>query len=382
MEYCSRCIQPNTRPGISFTDGLCGACRNINAHQQEKDWTAIRAELDAIVDEAKATARERGGYDAVVGVSGGKDSTFQALYAKEELGLNVLLVNCVPEGITDAGRHNIENLIQQGFDCVHLRPNPKVTYAVVKRAFYEHGNPVKPTEYPLYGAVFQVALAYRVPLIVLGENPGITLGAAKDIGAGGDALDVNLGNTLAGGNAGDWVDDDLSLQDLLPYQFPAKEDLLAAGIKAIYLGYYVKDFGPDHNIDFSIARGLRGIDIPEWLQKLIGRKQLYSSVDSELQMINKVLKYYKMGFSDVTTNVSRQIREGKMERDEAIAIAEKYDGYCEPKYIRNFCEYLKIDEAEFWSVVEKWTNRDLFRQDESGKWVPRFRVGEGLVDAS
>ena len=141
MEFCSRCIQPNTRPGISFTDGLCGACRNINAHQQEKDWTAIRAELDAIVDEAKATARERGGYDAVVGVSGGKDSTFQALYAKEELGLNVLLVNCVPEGITDAGRHNIENLIQQGFDCVHLRPNPKVTYAVVKRGLLRARQP-------------------------------------------------------------------------------------------------------------------------------------------------------------------------------------------------------------------------------------------------
>lgn len=379
MEYCRQCIQPNTRPGISFTDGLCGACRNVASHQLEKDWDAIRAELQGIVAEARAN--NGGGYDAVVGVSGGKDSTFQALYAKEELGLNVLLVNCVPEGISDAGRHNIENLIQQGFDCHHVRPNPQVTYQVVKRAFYEHGNPVKPTEYPLYASVFQVALAFRIPLIILGENPGITLGAAKNIGAGGDALDVNLGNTLAGGNAADWVGDGLELKDLLPYQFPARQDLVAAGIKAIYLGYYVKEFGPDHNIDFSVARGLHGIDIPEWLQKLIGRPQLFSSVDSELQMINKVLKFRKMGFSDITTNVSRQIREGKMDRTEAIAIAEKYDGYCEPKYIRNFCDYLKIDEDEFWRVVDKWTNRELFRQDESGQWVPRFKVGVGVVES-
>lgn len=380
MQYCRKCIQPDTRPGITFTDGLCGACRNVSAHQQEKDWAAIKAELQEIV--ADARSRSAGGYDAVVGVSGGKDSTFQALYAKEELGLNVLLVNCVPEGITDAGRHNIENLISQGFDCHHVRPNPKVTLEVVKRAFYEHGNPVKPTEYPLYASVFRVALAFRIPLVILGENPGITLGAAKNIGSGGDALDVNLGNTLAGGNASDWIGGGLEAKDLLPYQFPDKDELRAAGVRAIYLGYYVKDFGPDHNIDFAVSRGLRGIDIPPWLQKLIGRPQLYSSVDSELQMINKVLKYYKMGFSDVTTNVSRQIREGKMTREEAIAIARAHDGECEPRYIENFCDYLGIDETEFWKVVEKWTNRDLFRQGADGKWVPRFEVGQGLAESS
>jgi N-acetyl sugar amidotransferase len=376
MEYCIKCVQPNTRPGVSFESGLCGACKNITVHKEEKNWKQINSELNEIVQYAKN--KNNGGYDAVVGVSGGKDSTFQALYAKEVLGLNVLLVNCVPEGITDAGQHNIENLIQQGFDCHHVRPNPKITYEVVKRAFYEYGNPVKPTEYPLYGAVFRMALAFNIPLIILGENPGITLGASQNIGSGGNALDVNLGNTLAGGNASDWVDDKLSLTDLIPYQFPKKQDLINAGIKAIYLGYYVKEFGPDHNIDFSISRGLKGIDVPEWLQKLIGRPQLYSSVDSELQMINKILKYYKMGFSDITTNVSRQIRESKMTREEAVEIAEKYDGYCEPKYIANFCDYLRISEAEFWRVVEKWTNRDLFEKNDEGKWVPKFKVGAGI----
>ena len=26
MEYCSRCLQPNTRPGVVFKNGICGAC--------------------------------------------------------------------------------------------------------------------------------------------------------------------------------------------------------------------------------------------------------------------------------------------------------------------------------------------------------------------
>ena len=42
------------------------------------------------------------GDSIVIGVSGGKDSTFQAVYAKEKLGLRPLLVNCMPDEITPA----------------------------------------------------------------------------------------------------------------------------------------------------------------------------------------------------------------------------------------------------------------------------------------
>ena len=67
-----------------------------------------------------------GNYDCVIGISGGKDSTKQALTARDRLGLRCLLVNYEPENITDIGRHNRENLRDLGFDMLTFRPNPKI----------------------------------------------------------------------------------------------------------------------------------------------------------------------------------------------------------------------------------------------------------------
>lgn len=88
------------------------------------DWAKREKELQDVVDWAKKTTKSA--YDCVIGVSGGKDSTKQALTARDRLGLRCLLVNSEPEGITEIGKHNIENLKNLGFDVLSLRPNPKV----------------------------------------------------------------------------------------------------------------------------------------------------------------------------------------------------------------------------------------------------------------
>ncbi len=84
MKICKRCIQPDTRPGIYFNeDGICGACL---WEEQKKtiDWNSRENELDEIVGWAKKNAKNN--YDCVIGVSGGKDSTKQALTARDRLG--------------------------------------------------------------------------------------------------------------------------------------------------------------------------------------------------------------------------------------------------------------------------------------------------------
>ena len=142
MRYCKRCLQPDTRPGIFFSEeGVCGACL-WEEQKKNIDWAAREKELADIAEWAKSKHKA---YDAVIGVSGGKDSTYQALYAKEKLGLNVLLVNSEPDGITEVGKKNIENLISKGFDCIKMRPNPKVMQELTKRSFLEYGNIVKPS---------------------------------------------------------------------------------------------------------------------------------------------------------------------------------------------------------------------------------------------
>ena len=48
-----------------------------------------------------------------------------------------------------------------------------------------------------------------------------------------------------------------------------------------------------------------------------------------------------------------EIRLGKISRSNAIKIVKKYDGSCDPKYIKNFCEYIEISVEQFWSEISK-----------------------------
>lgn len=375
MRYCKKCVQPDTRPSIVFDDdGICAACRYQEGIPRI-DWNERKRQLHEIAAWAKTTSK--GGFDCVVGVSGGKDSHVQALYVKEQLGLRALLVNCAPDGITDVGRQNLENLVQQGFDMVSFRLNPKVCRAVARRAFFEYGNPVKPSEYPLYAVSYHTALRFKIPLVVQGENAAITLGVLSDLSADGNALNVNQYHTLAGGNASDWVEAGIEPGDLLFYQFPDKNELRKK-VRAIFLGYYLKEWSYSGNIDFSVGRGLHGR--PGHDPKMAGRLSPFCSIDSDMQIVNQMLKYYKLGFGFVTDEVCYYIREGKLSRDEAIELVERYDGKCDERYVREFCDYIGITVDEFWLVVDRFVNKELFSRDRSiGKWVPRFKVGIGLL---
>jgi len=376
MKYCKKCLATNTRPGMEFNNnGICMACVYFKQSKQIIDWEKRQKKLQAIVKQAKKN--NNGGYDCAIGVSGGKDSTFQALYAKNKLGLNCLLVNCMPDEITKVGQHNLENLVNHGFDLVSWRPNPKIMKELTKRAFYKYGNPVKPSEYPLFAVTYQTALAYRIPLVIQGENPGLTLGSTKGYGTDDNAFNIVMGNTVQGGRSSDWVGDGIELKDLLLYQFPNKNKMKKAGIRAIYLQYYVKEWSAEYNTKFSVKHGLKGREDLPW------RTSRYGSVDGDIQLLNPMIKYYKFGFSNWTESVSVLIRQGKITRQKATKLVRKWDGYCDEKYIRKFCKYIGISLNEFWFVMEKkWINKKLFKKDKNGKWIPLFVVGKDFNNES
>ena len=89
MNYCQICILPDTRPGIEIdADGVCSACHGHRDKQQTIDWPARARAFETVVADAKTASS---GYDCIVPVSGGKDSWYQIIKAKE-YGLNPLAV--------------------------------------------------------------------------------------------------------------------------------------------------------------------------------------------------------------------------------------------------------------------------------------------------
>lgn len=377
MKYCKKCLQPNTRPGILFDDEqVCYACRYEESKNQI-DWDAREQELKQIADEAREERKRRGiAYDCVIGVSGGKDSTFQAVYAKERLGLHPLLVNCAPDEITEVGRKNIDNLNRLGFDIISIHNDPNIAKRLARKSFFEKGNIVAASEYCLWASAYIIADKFNIPLIIQGENAALTLGTAGIQETTGNAYSVVQLDTLKGADARELIrgEENIDVDDVFFYQMPHVEAMKEKGIKAIFLQYYAKEWSQVYNADFSVARGLCGRTAEDLHD--IGRYRRYTALDSDLVIVNQMIKYLKFGFGFATDEACYDIREGRLTREQAIWNVTEYDGKCGEQYIKAACDYLTITVEEFWEVVDRYVNRELFEKDSNGKWIPKFKVGE------
>lgn len=370
MQYCKKCIQPDTRPGIQFdSEGVCPPCRFAENHEKI-DWTARRQELEEIADFGRK--HNVSGYDCIVAVSGGKDSLRQALYLRDELGLNPLLVSCVypPEHQTERGARNVANLISLGFDFIGASPNPQVWKKMMREGFLRYGNFLKSSEMALYASTPKVAISYHIPLICFGENPVIALGALEVRSTTGDANRIKHSYTLKGGT--DSVKTkDIRDQDLYWYRYPSDDEMEWAKLKLFYLGYYLKDFTRFYNGDFAQKHGLEiRTDPPED----IGDNYGFEALDDDFVIVNQMLKYIKYGFGKVTDQVCEAIRLKMMTRDQAIDLALKYDGKCANRYVKKFCNFLEISESQFWEVANRFRNKEIFEEVGKGEWRLKTRL--------
>ena len=367
IRYCKKCVQPDTRPGIYFKDGICGAC----LYEEEKKkicWDARLQELHNIAKWAKGNSEI---YDCAIGVSGGKDSTFQALYARDVLKLRPLLVNSEPDGITEIGRHNVENLINLGFDTIKLRPNPQVMKKLMKRDFYKYLNPVKATEYSLYSSTYIVADKFDIPLIIQGENIAFTLGVrSTTLPASGNSFEVDKMITLSE-NWKSYAEGGVSEKDLFLLHY--NREKLENKTKAIWLQYYSREWSPNNNLNFAIANGLRVRK--HFSPGSIGTYSPCWQMDSDLVQMNQLLKYLKFGFGQCTDHACYDIRAGKLARDEAIELVKKYDGKCSEDYIRGFCDYIGITLNEFWRVADSFRGL-MWKKNEKGDWILKTPIWE------
>lgn len=364
MKYCKKCVQPDTRPGIRFdVEGVCPACR-YREQLKEVDWSVRHQELKNIIERTKKN--NHSDYDCIIGISGGKDSTRQAMYARDSLGLKTLLVSCnyPPEQLTDLGAYNISNLISLGFDVINVMPDPQTWKKLMRKGFLEYGNLAKSTETALYATLPRISIAYQIPLVFLGENAATQMGDLTVGSLDWNGNNIRNANTIGGGSAL-YLNDDITAQHLIPYTYPSGEETEWANVQVVYLGYFWPNFTKVDNAAFSISHGLE-VRTNTPLER--GALHPFEALDEDFVFVNQMIKYFKYGFGKVTDEVCELIRYGRMTREKGFELVAKYDGTCSPEHIQRFCKYLEISEKEFWKVAESYRNQELFEKDVSGEW--------------
>jgi N-acetyl sugar amidotransferase len=377
MRYCKTCLSPDTRPLSRFNaDGICSACE-FSSQSHHENYEKRLAELRHLVRKI-LRGRRQTRWDCIVGVSGGKDSTRQALWVREKLGMTPLLVSVAypPRQISRNGVDNLSNLVRLGFDVLMLGPAPRLSRRLVREAFLRFCNWCKATEMALFAGVPRIALDRKIPLIFWGENPALQVG---DIGTLGDSIwdgnNLVNSNTLAGGDLGWFAEVAGGEKELLFYEFPDRAKLRKHKINTVFLGPAWKDWSAESNSRVALTHGLkfRG-GKPEDTGDIQGTNM----VDEDWTIVNFLLKFYKLGFSRGTEYANALIRDRIITREEAIEFAEKYDEACAPGYIESFCRYIELSENEFWENVRKFSNPKLFDWS-SGRPLKKFKVGEGII---
>ena len=376
MKYCTQCLQPDTRPNTVFNDqGICPACSYFEL-LADVDWQERFEILQDLL--AQYPQKQGGQFDCIIGVSGGKDSTRQALWARDKLGLRPLLA-CLtypPEQVTSRGTDNLSTLIEHGFDVVISAPAPETWRRLMRHSFDQFTNWARSTELALFSSVPQLAIRYGIPLILWGENPGLQLGDLKTLGKTGyDGNNLRNMNTLSGG-ALDWMSQSgVPPKEMNPYVYPTPDEFDKHNLQIVYLGWFLGDWSLTNNGMYASALGLNLRDDPV---ENTGDLRGVTSLDEDWVTLNQMIKYYKFGFGRVTDYCNEEIRHGKMTREQGIQLVESYDDSCSPGYIADFCQYIGISVDEFWAKVHASLNKDLFEISLDGKITPKFKVGRGL----
>jgi len=368
MKYCRRCILPDTRPNLKLdAEGICNACRSHESRPRI-DWAGREAAFRRLVEQTSARSR---GYDCVVPVSGGKDSTWQMVKCLE-YGLKPLAVTWRPPGRTAIGQRNLDNLVALGVDHIDYSISPKVEARFMVKAFERHGSTAIPMHLALFNIPLTVAVRFQVPLVVWGENSAVEYGSA-DAAHEGHALDRRWLATYGvthGTTAADWVGEGLSKADLTAYFGPDPDTLEGLGVRAVFLGHYFR-WDPAETYAVAKQHGFR--ENPGG-----ARTGLYTfaDIDDDFISIHHWMKWYKFGFTRLFDNLSLEIRNGRLTREQALDVVRRSGDQTPRADIEKFCAFAGLAEERFFAMAERFRNKDLW-QRRNGVWViPDFLISD------
>lgn len=173
IKRCTRCILPDSIPNIEFDGkGECSYCRLFDS-LNEIDYPLNekgRNQFKQLINKIKSKGKNKQ-YDCIVGVSGGVDSTYMLIKAKE-LGLRPLAVHFDNGWNSELAVDNITNLLKS----LHIE---LYTYVVnwdefkdIQRAFLFASVPEAevPSDIAIISTLYKIADKFKVKYILNGVS--------------------------------------------------------------------------------------------------------------------------------------------------------------------------------------------------------------------
>jgi N-acetyl sugar amidotransferase len=406
VQFCASCVISNQRPSstIEFKhtaeskketihldeEGVCDACRVAEEKKRTIDWAARERQLKELCDKHR---RDDGQYDCLLPGSGGKDSFYAAHVMKHKYGMHPLTVTWAPHIYTEWGLKNFQSWIHAGFDNYLHTPNGETHRLLTRLAVENLYHPFQPFILGQKQLAPKMAILFNIPLVIYGENEAEygnprtdTETAKRDWAyyAAKDKREVYFG----GVSVQDLVDKfGVPLVDLQPYMPADPRQLEQKGIEIHYLGYYLK-WHPQSCYYYAVEHG--GFQASP--ERTPGTYSKYNSIDDRIDDFHYFTTYIKFGIGRATYDASQESRSEDIEREEGVALVQRFDGEFPERFAEEIFRYLSIDpvkmpsaavnfeqpimdRAYFMHLADRFRSPHLWKR-EAGQWKLRHTVFE------
>lgn len=174
IQQCSRCIMDNvTDPFITFNqDGTCNHCSNILRNKQRYIYQGelSDAKLKTLVNQVKKN-RKNSQYDCIIGISGGVDSSYLMVLAKQ-WGLKPLAVHMDNGWNSKIAVNNINKLLEKLEIELYTYVLNWEDFKDLQLSFFKASviEVENPTDMAIHGALHRVANKFGIKYILNAGN--------------------------------------------------------------------------------------------------------------------------------------------------------------------------------------------------------------------
>ncbi len=350
MKRCERCIIPAAYPGVTFDEeGVCSFC----THCTKLDPTPQKEqEMKQLVEEARLN---KGRYQAIVPISGGKDSAYALYVMRRVYGLRVLAINFDNGFRSLAAEANLKTLTTQlGVDFISIKPS----WDLMRN---------------LYAAFVKITGEFCTVCNAMGYLTIMTVVMAEQMQSASKLLVV-----------GGWSENLEAMPQMYSFDFEYFHDVISeAGLSdQLRRSPLVSELCLDVLIGASDPRQtIKNEDLPfnyimlpdyvrwdlnqiaETLKEKVGwvaplESEAQTHFDCDMYPVAKYFERRKYGFSQNTVTYSALVRAGQMSRAEALEKVQQQPEQTPVEFAR-FLAVLGLEQTDV-----NW----------DGKWHPQRQL--------
>ncbi len=342
---CKTCLMPDVL--VELRENVCEYCSPTKERKTVTLDSLVKnnnKDLSAVEELKKICKDSPGKYDCMVGMTGGKDSTYLLYYTTEVLKLRPLAVNYDTGFMTEEVVENMINATDQlGVDFIRYRVDGKFLRKLY-RGFIKH-----------YGEACSVCHTGHFYL---------TRKVAKEYG-----ITVNLRGVAAGDlnqEVPDYYnffchDQEEFYKKVLAF---AKEEGITDEELEFHKDYLVFDWVPENFQTYDVPDLLeyKWQDIDKVLKSLNWKtpKNMFIHADCCYNPVLCCQQRYADGYSEKQFLISNMVIAGDIpvERGKKLLLNEENLGWNDIPEFQRFLDFVGLDEAAFFKATEKhWKER-------------------------